>query len=239
MIAAIALLCATATWLFVGKPPEARVERMFGRRQAPREETVPAWVGTACGISLGVGVAVMIGSAVGVVLGLGAALVLPVLLSRLESRSSRSRRVAIARQLPEVADLLAATLASGAPPGQACRAVAAAVDEPLSSMLDLVSASLRLGASGGEAWSTADPDGSLRPISAAFIRSESSGAPIADLLSAAAGDLRRRHRSAVEVAARSAGVRAVGPLAACFLPAFLLVGAMPVVASMAEMVLGR
>jgi Flp pilus assembly protein TadB len=239
VIAVVALLCAVAAWLIVGKPPEARVERMFGRRRAPRDEAVPAWLGTACGVALGVGVAVLIGSLVGVALGIGAAFALPHLLSRLESRSSRLRRVAIARQLPEVADLLAATLASGAPPGQACSAVAVAVDEPLRSMLAHVSASLRLGATGGEAWSTADPDGSLDALSAAFIRSESSGAPIADLLAAAAGDLRRRHRLAVEVAARAAGVRAVAPLAACFLPAFLLVGAMPVVASMAELVLGQ
>jgi hypothetical protein len=51
--------------------------------------------------------------------------------------------------------------------------------------------------------------------------------------------VRRRHRREVEVAARSAGIRAVGPLAACFLPAFLLVGTMPVIASMGEVVLGR
>ena len=106
-------------------------------------------------------------------------------------------------------------------------------------MLAQVSASLRLGASAAEAWSAADPKGSLGALSAGFIRSESSGAPIAELLGATAGDLRRRHRLAVEVAARSAGVRAIGPLAACFLPAFMLVGVMPVVASMAEMVLSR
>jgi hypothetical protein len=37
----------------------------------------------------------------------------------------------------------------------------------------------------------------------------------------------------VEVAARSAGVRSVAPLAACYLPAFILLGIVPVVASMA------
>lgn len=238
-MALIALLCAVAAWLIVPRPPQARVERMFGRPRSQGDEVPPEWLGTACGAAFGVGVAVVMGSMVGVALGIGAAFVLPRLLGRLESRSTRARRVGVARQLPDVADLLAATLASGAPPGQACGAVAAAVDEPLSSMLSHVSASLRLGASSAEAWSAADPQGSLRVLSAAFIRSESSGAPIAEVLADTASDLRRRHRRAVEVAARSAGVRAVGPLAACFLPAFLLVGAMPVVASMAEMVLGR
>ena len=239
MRAAIAVLCAVAVWLIVPRPPGLRVERIFGRPGAGGDAAPPQWLGTACGVAFGVGVAVVIGSMVGVVVGIGAAFVLPRLLGRLEARSTKDRRIAITRQLPDVADLLAATLASGAPPGQACSAVGAAVDEPLRSMLADVSASLRLGATAREAWSTADPQGSLGALSAAFIRSESSGAPIADLLGATAGDLRRRHRLAVEVAARSAGVRAIGPLTACFLPAFLLIGAMPVVASMAEMVLSR
>ena len=106
-------------------------------------------------------------------------------------------------------------------------------------MLGRVSASLNFGASSTEAWADADPEGALAALSVAFIRSESSGAPIADVLAATAAGLRRRRRREVEVAARSAGVRAVGPLAACFLPAFLLVGTMPVIASMAEVVLGR
>ena len=45
--------------------------------------------------------------------------------------------------------------------------------------------------------------------------------------------MRRDRQRAVEVAAQAAGVRAVAPLAACFLPAFLLLGVVPVVASLA------
>ena len=239
MIALVAFLSATAAWLAVGKPPDARVERMFAGAEAPRTELLPPWLGSACAVLLGAGIAAMIGSLIGVALGVGAAVLLRYLLGRLESRASRDRRIAVARQLPEAADLLAATLASGAPPGRACSAVATGIDEPLSSILGRVSASLNLGASSTEAWSAADPEGALAALSAAFIRSESSGAPIADVLAITAADLRRRRRREVEVAARSAGVRAVGPLAACFLPAFLLVGTMPVIASMAEVVLGR
>ena len=65
------------------------------------------------------------------------------------------------------------------------------------------------------------------------MRSAQSGAPLSTVLARIAQDMRRDRHAAVEVAARSAGVRAVAPLAACFLPAFLLVGVVPVVASLA------
>ena len=239
MIALVALLCAVAAWLAVGKPPDVRVERMFGRPEVRRQEQLPHWLGTACAVTFGAGIAVVIGSIGGLALGVVAGFVLHHVLGRLEPRAIRDRRIAISRQLPQVADLLAATLASGAPPGRACRAVATAVDEPICTMLGWVSDSLGLGATSADAWQSADPEGSLTAISTAFIRSESSGAPIADVLATTAADLRRRHRREIEIAARSAGVRAVAPLAACFLPAFLLIGTMPVIASMAEVVLGR
>ena len=42
-----------------------------------------------------------------------------------------------------------------------------------------------------------------------------------------------RGRGCPDAAARAAGVRAVGPLAAAFLPAFLMIGVVPVVVSLA------
>ena len=72
----------------------------------------------------------------------------------------------------------------------------------------------------------------LEPVVAALIRSSESGAPMSTVLARIAEDMRRDRQRTVEVAARSAGVRAVAPLAACFLPAFLLTGVVPVVASL-------
>jgi pilus assembly protein TadC len=96
-----------------------------------------------------------------------------------------------------------------------------------------VATALDLGASVDEAWSMADPQRQLAQIADGFQRSARSGAPLADVLTGIAGDLRRHHRQSVEVQARIAGVRAIAPLAVCFLPAFLLVGAVPIVASFA------
>ena len=66
-----------------------------------------------------------------------------------------------------------------------------------------------------------------------MVRSAASGAPLAGVLARVAEDLRRDRQQVVEVAARAAGVRAVAPLGACFLPAFVLVGVVPVVVSLA------
>ena len=63
------------------------------------------------------------------------------------------------------------------------------------------------------------------------------GAPLSSVLARIAEDMRRDRQVAVEVAARSAGVKAVAPLAACFLPAFLLLGVVPVVAALASSLL--
>jgi hypothetical protein len=72
----------------------------------------------------------------------------------------------------------------------------------------------------------------------AFGRALATGAPLADTVAALAADERERARWAAEAAARRAGVRAVGPLAVCFLPAFVLLGVVPVVAGVAGAVLG-
>jgi hypothetical protein len=58
------------------------------------------------------------------------------------------------------------------------------------------------------------------------------------MVAAVADDQRRRRRWSAEAAARRAGVHAVGPLVLCFLPAFVLLGVVPVVLSIAAEVLG-
>ena len=83
------------------------------------------------------------------------------------------------------------------------------------------------------AWSALGADECLRPMARAAARSAETGAPLAQLLSAVAEDQRDESRARAEAMARAAGVRSVAPLAACFLPAFLLIGIVPVVASLA------
>jgi Flp pilus assembly protein TadB len=185
-------------------------------------------------IVFGIGAALVIGGVGGIILGIGIAVIAPKLIMRMEPRAARTRRASLMKQAPDIADLLAATLASGAPLRAALTAVADAVGAPSSELLLPIGAALELGADPADAWASLRDDQSLAPIALAFVRSATSGAPLSTLLAGTADDLRRKHRLAVEVAARAAGVRAVAPLAACFLPAFLLLGVVPVVASMAS-----
>ncbi len=147
-------------------------------------------------------------------------------------------RTAESAALPSAADLLVVCLASGASPEDSLALVAAAVGPPLASRLEQVSAALRLGAQPAEAWASADPQDPLAPLRRAFARAADTGAPLADTVAGVADDQRQRHRWRAQAAARRAGVLAVGPLVLCFLPAFVLLGVVPIVLGIAGEVLG-
>ncbi|MDQ1599214.1 MAG: hypothetical protein QOD68_688, partial [Actinomycetota bacterium] len=68
-------------------------------------------------------------------------------------------------------------------------------------------------------------------------RATATGAPLAGSVREVAADERERARWDALERARRAGVHAVGPLAACFLPAFVLVGVVPVVVGVAQSLL--
>lgn len=95
---------------------------------------------------------------------------------------------------------------------------------------------LLLGAPWTEAWDGA-PEG-LVPLADALEPAWVGGAAPGPLLRQAAGSVRAsRHREAQEAAARL-GVRLVLPLGLCFLPAFVLLGLVPVVLAAGGAVLG-
>ena len=234
-----ALLAAAAAWLWLAPAPEPRARALLPfaslpptpLHSRPRLSTV---VGTRLAAAVAaLGAVVMVGGVVGIVMGAACLLVVPRLLGRLEPRADRDRRAAIAAQAPLVADLLGATLAAASPMGAALAAVSDAVGTPAQDSLRPVVAALDLGADTASAWAPLLPDPSLGAVAAAAVRSADTGAPLSAVLARIADDLRREHQAAVEVAARTAGVRAVLPLAACFLPAFLLLGVVPVVAALA------
>lgn len=154
-------------------------------------------------------------------------------LRRFRRRSHRDDRLALLAQAPIVADLFGAAVAAGASTLDAISVVSEAVQEPAKSRLQAVVAALRLGASPTSAWNELMDEPALAPIASAVIRSQQSGSPLSFVLDSAASDMRHAHRAEVETQARAAGVRAVAPLALCFLPAYLLVGVVPVVAGFA------
>lgn len=152
-----------------------------------------------------------------------------------DSREDRSRLVS---QAPLIADLLSTAVSAGASVFDALAVVAEAVDDPARSRLVRVGTAIELGAPPEIAWGELLDDESLAPIADAAIRSLHTGAPLAFVLDAAAVDMRQAHRAEVTEAARSAGVRTVAPLALCFLPAYLLVGVVPIIAGFASTMFG-
>jgi pilus assembly protein TadC len=183
-------------------------------------------------VALGLAVQLLLGGLQGVVLGVGVAVVVVRVIPRLESAVSRRRRAQLSSQVPDVVDLLAACLAAGAPVEAAVAAVAGAVDEPAAEVLRQVAAQLRLGASPPVAWESAAVEPAFAAVAAAVARSLDSGAPLADALPVVADELRSRRRAELEIATHKVGVRLTAPLGLLFLPAFVLLGVVPVVAAL-------
>jgi pilus assembly protein TadC len=92
---------------------------------------------------------------------------------------------------------------------------------------------LRLGGDPVACWSVLGEEGELAAFGRALGRAMVSGAPLAEAVARLADDQRARRRRTAEAAARAVGVRAVGPLGLCFLPAFVLVGVVPVIVGVA------
>jgi Flp pilus assembly protein TadB len=224
VISLAALAAALAVWLWV-RPARRHRRTVSGLSRGALARLV--------GAALGVVMAVVLGGVIGIVLGIVVAVAAPGALMRLESREQRHRREMLQRQAPAAADLMAACLAAGATPVDSVRAVSHALGEPIAGPLDRLTGALGLGADPAGAWAALAADASLRPIARAAARSAETGAPLAALLASVADDQRDESRARAEALARASGVRSVAPLAACFLPAFLLIGIVPVVASLA------
>lgn len=136
--------------------------------------------------------------------------------------------------LVTVVELLAVAVESGASVPHAMRSVGAVVGGAAGTDLTRASAALVLGASWPVAWAHAPALGATVDGLAA---SWTTGAASGPALRASAAEVRRtRDRAAREAAARL-GVRLVLPLGLCFLPAFVLVGLVPVLISFAGLLL--
>jgi pilus assembly protein TadC len=140
----------------------------------------------------------------------------------------------VAAQVPAALDLLAACLSAGAPLEQALAAVGHAFDGEVGQVLSAVARGGLLGAPVEAAWSACLGDPAGAPVARAVIRAHHSGAALTDVLVHQAADRRRALRSDAHAAAQRAGIHAVLPLGVCFLPAFVLVGVVPVVAGFAH-----
>lgn len=240
LLAAAAVLLATPSKVGVRRL-HALAERVggYGRSPSPARSPSrrPAWhrvavVGTAvlCALS--------IGGPLGVALALPAAIAAAALLRRVEPPAARAARERTAAELATVADLVGACLECGAAPIDAVEVTARALGGPWPALLLPPVAALRLGADPRTCWSALAASPDTAPLARILARALDDGVSLVPLLRALALDRRRDRRSRARASAQRAGVLALGPLGACFLPAFVLIGVVPVVVSVGRTVLG-
>lgn len=156
----------------------------------------------------------------------------------LEPLATRRREHQLVLQAPQALELLSACLAAGMPVRVATAAVVAAFDGPVAEDLGQVLAVTGLGVADAEAWRSLREHAQLGAAAVDLARSVESGTMMVESLKHHAELARERRRAALQVVARSVGVRSVLPLMLCFIPSFLLLGVVPTVVSAVTRALG-
>ena len=132
--------------------------------------------------------------------------------------------------LTVVLDLLGAALGSGAGVPRALEAVGRSVGGADGAGLVRAAAALLLGAGWSQAWDRVPAR--LWPVADALRPAWVHGAPPADALRVAGDQLVQEGRARSRTAAARLGVRLVLPLGLCLLPAFVLLGLVPVIVAL-------
>ena len=194
-----------------------------------------AWVGALAGGVLCVAVAGPTGAVAAAVVVPLVASILRRAIARAPVPTDRASRAA----LPLTCDLLAAGMRSGAAVPTALAATARTAPAGLRDELNRVAALLSLGTSAAEAWSALARDPVIGPVAVIAARSADSGIRLDDALSRCARSQREELHATSVARAESVGVLALLPLGLCFLPAFICLGVVPVVAGIAADVFNR
>ncbi|WP_243060156.1 type II secretion system F family protein [Nocardioides sp. SR21] len=184
-----------------------------------------------CGLA-GLGALVFVGGRAGPLVAIAAAAGAWAVIGRAEPTEVRRRREAVRRDLPHVVELFAATLRSGAAPDAGIGLVCAALPGPATERLSGVAARLELGLDPVQVWSGLADDPQLGRLGRALARAQQTGAPVVAAVERLADDLARAARAETEDRARAVGVKAAVPLGLCLLPAFVLIGIVPLVVAL-------
>lgn len=229
-----ALLVGLAAALLVPVPPRDRLAppQPTAAGAPPTSPTRAAAKSGVASVALGMTLWAFVGGWLGAVVGATAAAVLFRVVSSLDDTDTRAQDDVLAAQAADMADMLGACVASGASLERATAQVAAALHAPARDLLAGAAAQQALGAHAAAAWAELRNHEATAPVARAIVRSLDSGAPLADALTSCATELRDIRRARIEVMAQAVAVKAVGPLGLCFLPAFLLIGVVPLVAGL-------
>jgi pilus assembly protein TadC len=222
------------TWVSVACVALAVAASVPSPPGAVRQQTRRAGPGLRPAAVAGVGLAgwLFVGGLLGAAAGVVAAVVARQVLAGVEAPSARRDREEVERTLPHLIDLFASTLRAGAEPVAGLAQVCDALPGPAAGRLSPVVERARWGAGAGEAWDAIADDEALAPLARTMVRSQRSGASVVQAVERLADELQRESMARAEDAARRVGVAAAIPLGVCLLPAFLLLGVVPTVASL-------
>lgn len=239
----VGMFIAGAVWWADRRRPRSRTSLLASRRRLEpvAQRSKPATAASrgldrrvvilSCALG-GLGAWLVFGGVLGAGLGIALAVIGPRVLRKFEPAEVRGRRTTLEAQAAMVADLMAACLASGTSLPAATRATAEALGGPAADVLNRCVVQFNLGANPHRVWEPLAQEESLSPIARAILRSTETGAPLTDVLLRVADDLRVQRRAMLEQAAKTVGIKAVAPLGICFLPAFMLLGVVPLIASL-------
>lgn len=228
------LLCALAALAVVLLVPRAGVRRLDPPRRetgrpGERDDRYPlSWrIGAAAAVLVGfaflwptsLGSVVAILAAAGVLVGSG-----------LVRKPADHRE--LAREQPDALEFLAVCLEAGSPTTAAVATVADVSPPATAMVLRRVLAHLAVGRSPEEAWAELRGHPVWGLAARDLVRSARSGTGLVATLRVHAQDARTAGREAETKRARTVGVKSVVPLMACFLPAFVLIGVVPIIASL-------
>ena len=233
MSALAALLAAAAVLLGRSRRPSLPArppDRVRGPARAvppaslpPRRAPLLAGLGAAAGVGL-------LAPGWLVVAALPAGLLAWDRVRRMEPRALVRHREAVAAELPHLVDLLGAMVRSGASPDRAAQAVTRVLSSDTRAELQPYLGRLELGADPTQVWHELGGHRELGRLGTTLHRAAVSGASVVGSLQRLADDLRATQRAEVTARVRKVEVAATGPLGACLLPAFVLVGVVPLVA---------
>lgn len=171
----------------------------------------------------------MVGGPAGLALGLGCGVAVWTVLGRAEDPAVVRRREELVEDLPIGVDLLGSCLDAGAAPESALVAVSRALGGPVGEEFLAIHHRLDVGVDPVQVWRSVAAHPQLAPLGRAVGRAHETGAPVGRAVHRLAEELRERARAEVETRARSIEVKASAPLGLCLLPAFVVLGVVPMV----------
>lgn len=235
------VLAAAAAWLLIPHPAAA-VARLAPQREVRLKVLLPGRPGgpaTRQRLLLAGGGGVLVALLVSGVIGIAVGVAVAAGLLLASGRWGPAPRTGVLRsELPDALDFLAVCLDAGLPMRAALETVARVSPAATRGLLEEVAARLALGRAGPSAWEPLRGHEVWGRVAADVARAERSGTTLSGILRVYAADARQERRDDATKRARTVGVRSALPLMVCFLPAFVAVGVVPIVAGLLKDFLG-